>query len=546
MRIRELTAGALLSAIIVGLASSQPMPEGGKGPKGKFKGQKEVRERPEALKVDLKEPPAGLVKNPRIMTKSSDVNIPEHYMLEGDAAWVWCGGADEDSEAGIALYSGVDRNKDGQRSGMVSQRVTGFPGGVGKWFRFTIRGLAEPAFAVEKDALFMKVDYFGNKGTNPLDGVTQNIYPHVERDRKELENNGRYFKNGGAIWKTYSFEFRLPFAEIDTLNIGVGFKNGSAKTAKDSEFYVTNFTLNSIPTPEDAPKVVKTEKGAMPSLKSLIPLGGRWYYDPEAGMKDRPATLVVTAKNAGRLYYMDGKLSNPFVENMTAWLRKGHLDIKGKLVEEDRFLPDNVVLEFKDGKEMVVHARNIPNHPTGLFPGRRTNPNSIQECDRTYYLPLEPVRNPKAIAMDKTNSNRGLPMGPIGFAINGVSFFNPFDMEGTEAIDIMDRCCGHPAPDNQYHYHKYPVCVKSPFVDDGEGHSPLIGFALDGFPVYGPYVAKGLMARDDKTNPLDDFNMKFDEDRGWHYHVTPGKFPYLIGGFAGTPDARNNRRGPPK
>jgi len=30
------------------------------------------------------------------------------------------------------------------------------------------------------------------------------------------------------------------------------------------------------------------------------------------------------------------------------------------------------------------------------------------------------------------------------------------------------------------------VYVKSPFVEDGEGHSPLIGFALDGFPRYGP------------------------------------------------------------
>ncbi|MBY0515212.1 MAG: hypothetical protein K2P78_15065, partial [Gemmataceae bacterium] len=79
-----------------------------------------------------------------------------------------------------------------------------------------------------------------------------------------------------------------------------------------------------------------------------------------------------------------------------------------------------------------------------------------------------------------------------------------------------------------------------------EGHSPLIGFALDGFPLYGPYVAKGLMAKDDTDKPLDEFNMRYDDDRGWHYHVTPGKYPYLIGGFAGTPDPRNGRRGPPK
>ena len=89
-------------------------------------------------------------------------------------------------------------------------------------------------------------------------------------------------------------------------------------------------------------------------------------------------------------------------------------------------------------------------------------------------------------------------------------------------------------------------CVKSPFVDDGGGHSPLIDFALDGFPVYGPYVAKGLMAKDYKDEPLDDFNMRHDDERGWYYHVTPGKYPDMIGGFAGAPDPRNVRRGPPE
>jgi hypothetical protein len=319
---------------------------------------------------------------------------------------------------------------------------------------------------------------------------------------------------------------------------------------KGSEFYVTEFALVPIPAPEDAPKVVQRDKRPTPSLKSPIPLGGRWYYDPEDGMKERPSTLVVTAKNARRLYYTDNQLSNPFAENMTAWLRKGHLDIRGKVVEEDRFVPDNVVLEFNGGKELIVHTRNLPNHPTAMFPDGRGiidgNPNYIQESDRTYYLPLEPVKNTKAAAMNKTNSNRALPMGPIGFAINGVAFFNPFDMDGVDAVDLMDRCCGHPSPDYMYHYHKYPVCVKSPFVDDGDGHSPLIGFALDGFGIYGPYVAKGLMAKDDKVNPLDSFNMRYDAERGWHYHVTPGRYPYIIGGFGGEVDARALRKGPKK
>ena len=517
-----------------------PKDQDGPPPKdGKGKPQGEVNDRPAALKVDWQAPPAGLVKNPRFTLAAADGRSPAHYTLQGEAAWVQCGNADEYADKGIALVSGK-----GQRAGLVSQSVTGFQGGVGKWFRFTCRGLAEPGFAVDKNALFLRVDYFSMRGTSPLDGVTHSIYPLVERCRKELAENGKYRKNGGAVWKTFALEFRLPFAEIDTLDLAVGFKHGTATAEKGSEFYVTDFALTPIPPPADAPKVVKTDKGPTPSLKSLIALGGRWYYDPEDGMKERPSTLVVTAKNAQRLYYMDSQLGNPFAENMTAWLRKGHLDIHGKRVEEDRFVADNVVLEFKDGKDLVVHTRNIPNHPTAKFPGQ--NPNSIQECDRTYYLPLEPKRNLKAVAMDKTNSNRALPMGPIGFAVNGVAFFNPFDMGNEDAVDMMDRCCGHPAPDNQYHYHKYPVCVKSPFVDDGEGHSPLIGFALDGLPIYGPYVARGLMAKDDKKKPLNEFNARHDDERGWHYHVTPGRYPYLIGGFWGEVDARNLRKGPKK
>jgi hypothetical protein len=111
---------------------------------------------------------------------------------------------------------------------------------------------------------------------------------------------------------------------------------------------------------------------------------------------------------------------------------------------------------------------------------------------------------------------------------------------------MMDRCCGHPAPDNTYHYHKYPICVNSPWADEGQEHSPLIGFAFDGFPIYGPYESANVMAKDlTSDNALNEFNLHYDKDRGWHYHVTPGKFPYVIGGYWGTEDPRDKMRGPP-
>lgn len=150
--------------------------------------------------------------------------------------------------------------------------------------------------------------------------------------------------------------------------------------------------------------------------------------------------------------------------------------------------------------------------------------------------------------MDRQNQNRGLPLGSIGVAVNGVVFNNPFDAGDEEALWRLDRCCGHPSPLQIYHYHKYPVCVNTPWADDGKAHSPLIGFAFDGFPVYGPYESAGVLARDSKGNPLNEFNLHTDEARGPHYHVTPGQFPHIIGGFWGEVEARNRpaKKGPPK
>jgi hypothetical protein len=70
----------------------------------------------------------------------------------------------------------------------------------------------------------------------------------------------------------------------------------------------------------------------------------------------------------------------------------------------------------------------------------------------------------------------------------------------------------------------------------------VIGFAFDGYPVHGPYDESGRMARDLPGNrALDVCNGHEDPGRGYHYHVTPGRFPYLIGGYAGVPEPSNNR-----
>lgn len=197
---------------------------------------------------------------------------------------------------------------------------------------------------------------------------------------------------------------------------------------------------------------------------------------------------------------------------------------------------DNLRLSH-DSQFLIIDSQGYPNHPTAKFPNSG-NPNSILVQNFHFKLPLKPQLAGKITTV---------PMGPIGMALNGVVFFNPFEAGGMNAVEgysevWLDSCCGHPQQHGVYHYHKYPSCVKSPFSDDGKQHSPIIGFAWDGFPIYGPYEESGVMARDLKGQvALDVCNGHSDPERGYHYHVTPGRFPYVIGGYAGVPEASNSR-----
>lgn len=469
----------------------------------------------------------NLIANPTL-EKSAD-----GYELKGAAKWAYAGYEDEISTFGISLDSK-------QPEGSVSQLVPVDPRN-GKWITFKFRARPEEAFAVKNDQLYLQIDFYSKQGKNYVDTVRRLIYHEIETDRKDFTVNGNYGKAGSAVWRTYDIEELLPFAEIDAVKVTVGFKDGAGTDKNYSRFFVDDFSLiqrsASLTGKVDPASATAKPQPVQPYIKSLVKLGGRWYYQPSPGERIEGGKVVVTQENANRLYYADGHWTNPFAGNMTAWLRKGYLDASGKMVTEDRFVPDNLTITFDGSSYFSVTTHNLPNHPTAHFPDtygtQGYNPSYIMERIRTYRLPLEPKKDPKAYAMTPNNSNMALNMGPIGFAVNGVVFFNPFDANMQDASSIMDRCCGHPAPDYSYHYHKYPICVNTPFVDKGEDHSPVIGFAFDGFPVYGPYESAGVLARDLKTNKLDAFNAHFDPIRGWHYHVTPGKFPYLIGGYIG-------------
>lgn len=264
---------------------------------------------------------------------------------------------------------------------------------------------------------------------------------------------------------------------------------------------VAGLTVALLRTPSPA---VEPSPAAVSEMK---PLGGRWY---------------VTTGEKPKYLYRD---ADRFVDLFSYHQRDSNKDGI-----------DNLRLSH-DASFLIIRSQGYPNHPTALFPNTG-NPNSILVQDFTFRLPLEPK-----FAETITR----VPMGPIGMALNGVVFFNPFEAGGMNAVEgysevWLDSCCGHPQQHGVYHYHKYPSCVKSPFPDDGKQHSPIIGFAWDGFPVYGPYEAPGTMAKDLKgDHALDVCNGHADNERGYHYHVTPGRFPYVIGGYRGVPERSNSR-----
>ncbi len=491
----------------------------------------------------------NLVSNAGLEKADATGKLPVGFSLSGVAKW-WQGGyVDEITTAAIRLDS---QSTNGSAEGTASTMIRGIDQSKGKWVRFTVRGLCEDQFALAGNELALQMDFYAEGGKKFMETAKRLIWKQVETDRKQFAINGDYGKKGASVWRTYEFEELLPFKEVDSVKVSVVMKGGNAKSAKDTNFFVDDFSVEQRTASSRGLVDPATRKQIAPevavSTSGMIALGGRWYYRPNVGENLQlengklTGTLTVGQANSDRLFYKTDRLYAIFKGTMSAFLLPGHMDENRNVVQSAQYVEDNLRLQFNGGATMRVLSRNIPNHPTAKFPDRYGtqgyNPSYIKAQQNTYTIPVEPQSNPNAIVMTAANANGGLNMGPIGFAVNGVQFFNPYDAGLTEAVSIMDRCCGHPAPDYAYHYHKYPICVNTPFVDRGDEHSTVLGFAIDGFPLYGPYERDGVMARDDKQHPLDGFNGHTDSSRGYHYHVTPGKFPYLIGGYRGTASRR--------
>jgi hypothetical protein len=153
------------------------------------------------------------------------------------------------------------------------------------------------------------------------------------------------------------------------------------------------------------------------------------------------------------------------------------------------------------------------------------NPNSIATQNYTFKIPLNPV-----VASTHSATN----LGAMGVSLNGVPFFNQYagpNQPLTNEVVSFDQWWGHPSPTSEYHYHVEPLYLTTVKATK----SSLLGFLLDGFPVYGPEENGATVTNASLDAYHGHTSVTADYPKGiYHYHITSTD-PYINGsGYYGT------------
>jgi len=181
------------------------------------------------------------------------------------------------------------------------------------------------------------------------------------------------------------------------------------------------------------------------------------------------------------------------------------------------------------GNSRVISTNDLPDHPTGVFPIASSdaayrydrNPNRIAAQQMTIKIPLNPT----------LATQPGCAPGAVGVLLSGSVLFNALDAPGRDAVahELQDGCSGHPQESGVYHYHSLSKCLPDDMTDDG--HSVLVGYALDGFGIFGRRDVGGKILT---SNDLDECHGHTHEIEWngkkvvmYHYHAT-WDFRYTI------------------
>jgi hypothetical protein len=222
----------------------------------------------------------------------------------------------------------------------------------------------------------------------------------------------------------------------------------------------------------------------------------------------------------------------------TTWIAGSTWDQTIKpMVQGEVQWPNSRVTISVAGAERIVSANNLPSHATGVFPIQRSdpafqfdgNPNAIAE----QVILLKLAASPQAAAVPSC-----VPQGMIGFTTSGAALYNALDGAGRDAAahEVQDRCAGHPQGMGQYHYHSWSTCFRDAAAATQGQHSDLVGYALDGYGVFGQYGEGGRRVANGDLDVCHGHTHAIPWDGQtrtlYHYHMTR-EYPYSVGCFHG-------------
>jgi hypothetical protein len=254
----------------------------------------------------------------------------------------------------------------------------------------------------------------------------------------------------------------------------------------------------------------------------------------------------------GKKYIMGQEIGRTITQADTPWLK----DDDRVVVSEIQTVPGKVkmksVFKITETKTTRTFTGNgIPNFPIGTFPIPENSAsykwyaalpsappyaNAAEIPALPYDLKLKLPKHPKIAAKPSCFKELTIGIALVGAAwhaeVAGDALGNAYD---PNAALPTDRCFGHPYA-TQYHVHGYSwKCM-----DKGKPGkpSPLVGYALDGFGIYGPRGADGKVV----TNAeLDECHGRVGEvmfngkKQVMYHYVLNNEYPYSIGCFRGTP-----------
>lgn len=218
------------------------------------------------------------------------------------------------------------------------------------------------------------------------------------------------------------------------------------------------------------------------------------------------------------------------------WIHGSSYDATAKYVVDGSNRWANARFKTKVKKAVLKLIGNgLPtNHGTGNYPISPgddaytvdRNPNSVSAQSVIEKLSRRPTKAKRPACV---------PEGVVGIARNGVAIFSAVDGAGRDAVahEVQDSCSGHPQQSGQYHYHGLPACVGT---GSDKRHSKLLGWMLDGFPIYGPIGDDGRYMRTSDLDACHGHSHKISyqgrKAKLYHYHATD-EYPYTVGCLRG-------------